>query len=106
MDCRTDILSLRDALRVLHECARWVAHPYIPAVGQLGLSRRGQLISGVFLLLVCAVDILREKHDLSAWLCRRDVLRYALYVVLIVSILLFGYYGRAFDPQEFLYFKF
>ena len=98
--------TVTEALHVLKECAVWLTHPYVPAVSPLGLERKGQLVSGVFLLLVCAVDVLREKRDVSAWLRGHDAARYAVYFVLIAAMLLYGYYGRAFDPQEFLYFKF
>ena len=99
-------VTVADALHVLHAVAGYPLHFALPQVSTLGLSRKLLVVVAAFLVLLNVVDALREKHDLSAWFCRRDAARYAVYFFLIVSILLFGYYGTAYDVQDFVYFRF
>ena len=33
-------------------------------------------------------------------------MKYAVFFLLLISIVIFGYYGEGFDPQEFVYFQF
>ena len=98
--------TVPDALNILCSIGLFFAHPYIPAITELGQSRQMLFVMAVFLGILTMTDALREKYDLSDWLCRRDVLRYAVYFLLIASILVFGYYGNAYDAQEFVYFRF
>jgi D-alanyl-lipoteichoic acid acyltransferase DltB (MBOAT superfamily) len=98
--------SVSGALYVLGACGRWLTHLSLPDLTAFGLDRVTPVVVLVFWAALVASDILREKFDLSAFFCRRDVLRYALYFVLIAAALLYGYYGNAYDPQDFLYFKF
>lgn len=98
--------SVSQALYVLGAFARWLPRFTSISFVSLGLDLKTLLVVLFFLLTLVASDILREKHDLSAFFCRHDVLRYALFFVLIAAMLLFGYYGSAFDPQDFVYFKF
>ena len=101
---RADTVS--DALYVLRSAALWLTRFSIPCISALGLSRKLMLVSGVSLAVLCAADLLGQKRGVAEWLCGRDVLRYAVYFVLIAAMLLYGAYGSAFDPQDFLYFKF
>ena len=98
--------STADALYVLKSSILWFANPSLPSLALIGIGKKTLVISGLFLIAVCTVDVLKEKHNISDWLCRRDVLRYAVFFVLIISILIFGYYGNAYDPQDFVYFRF
>lgn len=98
--------TIGDALHVLGEIARYPAHFAIPELTALGLGRDMLAVVAVFLVLLYTVDALKLKRDISGWLCRHDVTRYAVYFCLIVSLLLFGYYGNAYDALDFVYFRF
>ena len=98
--------SAADALWVLRGAALWLPRFAVPAVGALGLSRKLLAVSGLCLLGLCAADLLGQKRDLLGWLARHDLIRYGFCAALIAAMLLFGAYGSAFDPQDFLYFQF
>ncbi|MCR4771488.1 MAG: MBOAT family protein [Oscillospiraceae bacterium] len=98
--------SIGDAVYVLKAAAGFFTHPFIPAVTMLGQSRLMLAVTAFFLALLWVIDALREKHDLSRWFCRHDLYRYGVYVFLILSVLIFGYYGDAYDAQQFVYFRF
>ena len=60
----------------------------------------------LIIILVCVVvlDILRYFFNISDFLGKRIfVLRYALYVVMILVFLIFGMYGGSFDTNDFIY---
>ena len=58
-------------------------------------------LAGLFLL-----DRVGGGPRLQTGLARRPWLRWGLWTGLLLAVLLFGAYGTAYDPQEFLYFKF
>ena len=95
-----------DALTVLVRIAEIPTQFVWPSLAALGITRR--LLGAVAAALVCLwmVDHLREKHDLTAWFCCRDTVRYAAYFGIVVFTLLYGCYGNAFNPQDFVYFRF
>ena len=98
--------TIADALYVLREIARYPARFALPELGALGLGWDMLAVLAFFLVLLCTVDALKGKRDISGWLCRHDAARYAVYFCLIVSLLLFGYYGNAYDAVDFVYFRF
>ena len=60
----------------------------------------------LIIVLICVVllDILRYFFNVSEFLGKRVfVLRYAIYVVLILVFLVFGMYGGSFDTNDFIY---
>ena len=68
------------------------------------------LTSNEVLWLECVIgvtvicDIFRYFFDMAEFMGKRIfVLRYALYVVLIVTFLVFGMYGGSFDSNDFIY---
>ena len=99
-------VSVGDALYVLRAALDFLLHPALPALTPLGLDRGMLAAVACFLALLTAGDILAQRRNVSDWLCRHDFLRYGCYFVLIGSLLIFGYYGSAFDAQEFVYFRF
>ncbi len=98
--------SLADAVYALRGALLWLPHFALPALTALGLRRLTLAAAGLFLALGCAVDLVRERRDIGAWLCARDVPRYLVYFCLLAAMLLFGHYGSGFDPQDFVYFQF
>lgn len=102
--------SIRQALHILKEIF------LIPVRGIPG-GTLSSLPLGYPNLLVClaavficfAVDRLIHARRLSAVgtpLTHNPALRYAVYFILIAAIVIFGYYGSGYDPQEFIYFQF
>lgn len=58
----------------------------------------------VVLCVVIVLDILRYFFDVKEFLGKRIfILRYAIYVVLILTFLIFGMYGGSFDANDFIY---
>ncbi len=60
----------------------------------------------LIIVLICVVllDILRYFFNVSEFLGKRVfVLRYAIYVILILVFLVFGMYGGSFDTNDFIY---
>ena len=75
-------------------------------LGNLGIGKRQLLVVLVLVLVMCLVDAIHRKHSLSQRINRTVWLRYGVWFVLILLILVFGYYGDGFDPQDFVYFQF
>lgn len=76
-------------------------------VDNLGMGRKDFLVMLVALVVLAAVDTLRQRVDLKAALDRRSiVVRYAVYYVILFTILIFGIYGPEFNAASFIYFQF
>ena len=60
----------------------------------------------LFVAVLVLVDWLLTRMPLFQKLNKTVFLRYGVYFLLIVSILLFGSYGQGYDPQDFVYFQF
>lgn len=98
--------TLHDGFYVIRSSLVWLGHLSIPAVTELGVPRYVLKVVGLCLLLLCVVDLLKERYDVAGWFLRRDWARYGVYFIIICTILIYGYYGNNFDPQDFVYFKF
>ena len=76
-------------------------------VENLGMGRKDFAVLLLALVVLAAVDTLRQRVDLKAVLDRRNiVVRYAVYYVIIFTVLIFGIYGPEFDAASFIYFQF
>ena len=79
-------------------------------IGTLGLSAADYLILLIGTAVLFAVSVVQERHpasSLRAMLDRRNVLvRHALLLGCILSILIFGIYGPGYDPADFVYMQF
>ena len=74
--------------------------------GILGLDRQDMWMTGNMLLAFLVVEVASRKHNLISSLNRQPLwFRWAVYLIFIFSILIFGYYGDA-TTQEFVYFRF
>ena len=61
----------------------------------------------ILLGLVFATDIMRYFTDMIEWLSRRPfILRWLVYLLLIVVAIVFGVYGPGYKPQDFIYVTF
>ncbi|MDR1533151.1 MAG: MBOAT family protein [Clostridiales bacterium] len=82
----------------------------------LGLGTAGYFLSLGLADAVAAACALAVLLAVDYWRCRRDVLRDILRLglvpkwilgwALILAVLVFGYYGGGYEPQNFLYFQF
>ena len=70
----------------------------------IGLTYNEVIWLLVVLACVIVLDILRYFFNISEFLGKRVfILRYALYVVMILVFLVFGMYGGSFDANDFIY---
>ncbi|MBQ1467446.1 MAG: hypothetical protein IIZ27_03105, partial [Solobacterium sp.] len=59
------------------------------------------------LLLVFVTDIMRYFRDMLDWLAKRPfILRWLVYIVMIVLAIIFGVYGPGYHPSDFIYVTF
>lgn len=74
---------------------------------QLGLDQPDLVVGLVAVLVLVLVDLLQERWPVGAILERQPLpLRWAVYLLLIFSILIFGIYGPGYDASAFIYFAF
>lgn len=74
----------------------------------LGLSRVHFEVFLIALLILLAVDLLKEHHvDVINLVFKEGIaLRWVVYMGLVYYILIFGIYGPMYDASQFLYFQF
>ena len=72
----------------------------------LGVSVKTLGMLFLFVAVLVLVDWLLTRMPLFQKLNKTVFLRYGVYFLLIVSILLVGSYGQGYDPQDFVYFQF
>lgn len=74
----------------------------------LGLSYPELVSFGISLLILLAVDILKEKkiNVVDGVLSQGLVTRWMIYLALFFYILIFGIYGPLYDATQFIYFQF
>lgn len=76
-------------------------------VENLGMGRKDFAVMLLGLVILAAVDTLRQRVDLKAALDRRNIaVRYAVYYVMIFTVLIFGIYGPEYNAASFIYFQF
>lgn len=74
---------------------------------ELGLDRPEWIVAVVAIVVVMTIDILNQKRDMLKTVTERPlVLRWALYLILIFAIVIFGIYGPLYDPAPFVYIQF
>lgn len=76
----------------------------LASLGNVGTRTWIMLVGCVIALVV--VDWLVARFQADQKLNQTVFLRYGVYFLLVVTILLFGSYGEGYDPQDFVYFQF
>lgn len=76
------------------------------AFGALGLSRKMLAVVGIAVVILYIVDLINSKKPVADAINKTVFLRYLIYVIILLAIFIFGYYGAGFDPQDFVYFQF
>ena len=73
---------------------------------KLGLNSTEFWTAMVAILLLLLFDFFHKRRSALRWLSDQNVLfRYAVYVIIVFVILIFGVYGDM-APQDFIYFQF
>ena len=74
----------------------------------LGLNGRIWLMLGIMMFIVFMIDYFKEKGiDIRMWIdSKNTAVRWMIYYILIMSILVFGLYGGAYDGSSFIYGRF
>jgi hypothetical protein len=74
----------------------------------MGLDRSTAGILLVAMAILVVSDILKYRNvRVREWICSRKLpLRWAIYYVSIMFVLIFGVYGPGYNAAEFIYFQF
>lgn len=74
----------------------------------LGLDSADMFVLAVALLVLLLVSVAKYKNmQLRLWLEKQDLwFRYAIYLIALFSVLIFGIYGVNYDAASFIYFQF
>ena len=76
-------------------------------VFSLGLNKDESIIAVISVLVLFVVSLLKQKIDIRKFVSKRNIIfRFAIWIVLISTILVFGYYGTGYDSQAFIYQRF
>lgn len=77
------------------------------ALFSLGLDRPDMLVLAVSLVLLLAVSLIQERQSLRELISRQRLpLRWALYLLCLFGVLIFGIYGPGYDSAQFIYMNF
>ena len=99
--------SLHDAFFIIGKIFSAPFDGVLPlAFGTLGLSTKALCAVFIFVLILMAVDILNLRYPVARVIGNTVFMKYIVFFLLLISIIIFGYYGEGFDPQEFVYFQF
>jgi D-alanyl-lipoteichoic acid acyltransferase DltB (MBOAT superfamily) len=100
--------SVADALNITGKIFDFenLANLSFAGIAELGLSVPYLWVLAASLCLLAVVDFIGMFTDIAKKISRTVLLKYAAYFLLFVAIMIFGYYGSAYDPQEFIYFQF
>ncbi len=78
----------------------------LPDWAGLGLSLPALGVMALLCVAMTVLDWFIAEKDLAGRINRTVALRYGVYFLLIVLVLLLGSYGTGYDPQDFVYFQF
>ena len=76
------------------------------ALGTLGLLKRQAILLALYTAVFVAADIFQAARKSLPALEETDFAYWGVILVLALSVVFFGVYGRGFNPQDFVYFKF
>ena len=77
------------------------------SITSLGLDKHELIVAGVSLMLLFVTSLIKQKVNIREFISNRNIIiRYTIWIGLVVVILVFGYYGEGYDSQAFIYQKF
>lgn len=97
--------SIRQSMIILKRIITSTSLSDIIGIG-LGLSVPYICVLVFSTLVLAVVDYAGQYRDIPKALCKTGIVKYIVYFLLISAIIVFGYYGIDFNPQEFIYFQF
>ncbi len=98
--------GLPNALRIIKQMC---SHFFLASsIYVLGLDEKDLSLLILTIILLIIIDIIHEKkYSLYALIGRQETwFRWAVYYLLIFSIIIFGIYGSVYDASQFIYFQF
>ncbi|MBQ7499362.1 MAG: MBOAT family protein [Clostridia bacterium] len=99
--------SISDAVYIIRSIIRIPSGSIFPlAFADMGLGRRPLAAVGLFIVILAIVDIIAQKKPLLKSISEKFWIRWIIYLILVLAIFFFGYYGSGFEPQDFIYFKY
>lgn len=70
----------------------------------LGLDWSDLSVAGAGIILLFIISILKQKYNIREEISKQHiVVRYFIWIALIITILIFGYYGMGYDATSFIY---
>ena len=72
----------------------------------LGLSRNMLKVVGIASAVLLLFDFTDRRGSVTRFVNKYAPVRFTVWLALLLSIFVFGYYGSGFDPQDFVYFQF
>lgn len=76
-------------------------------IGKLGLTNSDYIVTLLSLALLFTISLLKQKYNIRKEISNQHiVVKYAIWIGLIILILVFGYYGVGYDSSNFIYQKF
>ncbi len=98
--------SLAQALFILRRIVTAAGACFPLSLSALHKTPAECLALAVSLAVLALCELLSRGRRLAAALDRRTALRWGIWTVLVLCMVIFGAYGAGYDPQEFVYFKF
>lgn len=87
-------------------CFRSASPFYETALG-LGLNLRSLILLFISVAILFTISLLGRERDLRDVICEKNIaIRWTIYIVFTLMILIFGLYGAGFNQQSFIYAQF
>ena len=65
------------------------------------------LVLAIYVIILFVVGLIQEKRGyIYDKLCKRDIIRYLVFTILIIGIIILGVYGEGYDASNFIYGQF
>ncbi|MBR1691969.1 MAG: MBOAT family protein [Lachnospiraceae bacterium] len=98
------------ALRLIRQCVVNLQFGKLFGLvfGNIGMTPQQMVVLTLALILLLTVDVLKEKgRDVAGLVLAQGMwFRWAVYLGLLFSILIFGVYGNVYEQTQFIYFQF
>ena len=94
--------SFENAFNIIFKCLLYESIDFNPNVIHVTVRESYWIL--VIVSVTIITDILRNKMDMIEWLSRRNfVIRWTIYALLILIVIIFGVYGPGYNASDFIY---
>ena len=94
--------SFENAFNIIFKCLLYESIDFNPNVIHVTVRESYWIL--VIVSVTIITDILRNKMDMIEWLARRNfVIRWTVYALLILIVIIFGVYGPGYNASDFIY---